>query len=192
MSTMDDMPVLRAEDDGFLLQLRNRVLTRHLNTLDLEKCSTIDECVSKLLADSEASVDRGGSLPLYVPWRSDNGLIEGYTAVPVWAGEHVGILSRSGRFAGVLRTVCETYTDDVLIDKHCELSDAKTVKAYLKDKSAVLLPEEYEKTVSGEVAVVLHEYAKKHVLIPCAYEMDEGSFLYLREKITRIREKQLK
>ncbi len=91
MSTMDDMPVLRAEDDGFLLQLRNRVLTRHLNTLDLEKCSTIDECVSKLLADSEASVDRGGSLPLYVPWRSDNGLIEGYTAVPVWAGEHVGI-----------------------------------------------------------------------------------------------------
>ena len=91
MTEMRDMPVLQAEDDGFLSQLKMRVLDDHLETLKLDGCITIDDCVSKLIEDSTGSIDQGASLPLYVPWRDDEGIIRGNTAEPVWAGTHVGI-----------------------------------------------------------------------------------------------------
>ena len=91
MTEMRDMPVLQAEDDGFLAQLKMRVLDDHLETLKLDGCITIDDCVSKLIEDSTGSIDQGTSLPLYVPWRDDVGIIRGNTAEPVWAGTHVGI-----------------------------------------------------------------------------------------------------
>ncbi|MBQ1281239.1 MAG: hypothetical protein IIY16_03230, partial [Oscillospiraceae bacterium] len=102
------------------------------------------------------------------------------------------ILSRSSRFARHLGEAVDAYTEGVKRAEPCALTDAATVRTYLRGKAAVLLPEEYERTAPGEVIAVLRDYGKKHTLIPCAYEMDEGSFLFLREKIMRLREKKLK
>lgn len=86
VTKMKEMPVLQAEDDGFLLQLKMSVLDKHLETLGLEGCDTIDECVTELIKDSRSFMDKGASLPLYIPWRDDDGVIQGSTAQPVWAG----------------------------------------------------------------------------------------------------------
>ena len=91
VTKMKEMPVLQAEDDGFLLQLKMSVLDKHLETLGLEGCDTIDECVTELIKDSRSFMDKGASLPLYIPWRDDSGVIQGSTAQPVWAGEHIDI-----------------------------------------------------------------------------------------------------
>ena len=91
VTKMKDMPVLQAEDDGFLLQLKMAVIDKHLEMLDLNECNTIDECVSKLIKDSESATDKGGSLPLYIPWRDDDGVIQGSGVRPVWAGKHIDI-----------------------------------------------------------------------------------------------------
>ncbi len=88
---MCDMPNLQAEDDGFLLQLKMSVIDKHIETLGIESYATIDECVRKILADSVSSTDVGGSLPLYIPWRDDDGIIQGSFARPVWAGEHIEV-----------------------------------------------------------------------------------------------------
>ena len=41
VTKMKEMPVLQAEDDGFLLQLKMSVLDKHLETLGLEGCDTL-------------------------------------------------------------------------------------------------------------------------------------------------------
>lgn len=112
--------------------------------------------------------------------------------VKLQAGDCVGILSRSLRFARLLRAACETYTEQTELCEPQEFSDAATTKAYLHGKTAVLVPEEFEKYASAEAAAQLREFAKEKALIPCAYEMDEGSFLFLQEKIARLHEKKLK
>lgn len=88
---MAAMPLLRAEDDGFLKALKIEVIDPHLETLDFEGCETFDECVERLLEGNADCVDRGSSLPLYLPWRDDEGVLRASSARPVWSGAHVGI-----------------------------------------------------------------------------------------------------
>ena len=88
---LSDMPALQAEDDGFLLQLKWTAIDPHLSELKLDKCKTIDDCVEKIIKESEDCIDRGSSLPLYIPFRDDEGVIQGYRVRPVWSGAHVGI-----------------------------------------------------------------------------------------------------
>lgn len=86
-----DYPRLRAEDDGFLLSLKEMVVDMHLESLGIGDCENLEECIDKLIEDSANSVDVGGMLPIYIPWRDDERVVQGSTTVPVWAGKHVGI-----------------------------------------------------------------------------------------------------
>lgn len=91
VTKVSDMPALRAEDDGFLLQLKWSVLEKHIETLGIGDCETLDDCVGKILKDSQEATDKGSQLPLYIPFRDDDGIIQGCSAKPVWSGTHVDI-----------------------------------------------------------------------------------------------------
>lgn len=91
MFSISEMPALEAEDQGFLLHLKYAVLDEHLESLGLSSCTTLNECIDSLFADSSNSEDVGAELPLYIPVKDDSGEIQGYKAKPVWAGAHIDI-----------------------------------------------------------------------------------------------------
>ena len=60
------------------------------------------------------------------------------------------------------------------------------IAAILKGKDAVLVPKDFEKYCTLQVARQLHNFRGK--LIRCSYELDEVSLLYLQEKTRRLLE----
>lgn len=101
-------------------------------------------------------------------------------------GKRVGVLGYSPRFANLLHSTCQMYADDVQLQDAQVFSQVTDMDAYLRDLDAVLLPKQYEKYCSKEAAESLAQFAGKKII--CSYEMDEGSFLYLQEKLHRILE----
>ena len=61
--------------------------------------------------------------------------------------------------------------------------------AFLAGKSAVLLPEGYEKFCSDDTLQQLQRFGRERRLILCSYRVDEGSLMYLEERIDRLRER---
>jgi hypothetical protein len=102
--------------------------------------------------------------------------------------QSVGILCDSIRFGNLLHTTCQRYTEGLRLADPQTFSAVEDLDAYLADKDALLVPESYEANRSSEVAQTLRAFQKKGTLIPCAYELDEGSFLYLDVKTKRILE----
>lgn len=98
---------------------------------------------------------------------------------------HVGILCHSSRFGQVLQGTCLNYSHGIHLDAPVLLSQATDLESFLADKDAVLLPKDYENHCSAEARQLLADFAARKRLIPCAYEMDEGSFLYLEERVRR-------
>ncbi len=112
--------------------------------------------------------------------------------VKLRAGETVGVLSCSQRFGELLRSACAAYTEGVAVAEPRVLSEVEDWDACLRGKTAVLVPEGVEKYASDGQLQRLREFAGRGGrVIRCAYEMDEGSFLYLQEKLNRLREKRI-
>jgi len=106
--------------------------------------------------------------------------------VKIPAGANVGILCGSMRYGELLRQACDTYTERITLAEPELLGSVSDCKAFLKDKDAVLLPENYEKYCSVKLRQLLKEYSRQHPLILCSYQIDEGSFMYVEEKIQRL------
>lgn len=102
-------------------------------------------------------------------------------------GTAVGILSHSERFGAVLQETCGAYNHSVTISESVIFSQITDWDAWLEDKDAVLLPKAFER-YAGTATEKLQQFAQTKKLIPCEYEMDEGSFLYLEERIRRAQE----
>jgi len=102
-------------------------------------------------------------------------------------GTRVGILGYSQRFAQLLYSTCQNYTEGVTILEPAIFSPELDMTRWLKDKDVVLLPKSYEKYCTVQAAETLRRFDGE--LIECFYKMDEGSLLYLEEKIKRILEK---
>ena len=77
------------------------------------------------------------------------------------------------------------------LDRPQVLSEVEDWDGYLRGKTAILVPEGVEKYASDSQLLRLREFAASGKVIRCAYEMDEGSFLYLQEKLNRLREKKI-
>ena len=101
-------------------------------------------------------------------------------------GKVVGILGYSIRFAQLLHSTCLAYNEGILLQEPQIFSEELDLEAFLRDKDAVLVPHQYEKYCSVRMAAQLDRFGGK--LIECNYEMDEGSFLYLQEKVKRLLE----
>ena len=109
--------------------------------------------------------------------------------VKLQAGEVLGILCCSQRFGDLLQETCAIFTDQVTICPPEVLNEKTDIDEFLRGKTAILIPDELEKQASTEVLQKLQRFSRKGKLLRCAYEMDEGSFLYVQEKIDRLREK---
>ena len=64
------------------------------------------------------------------------------------------------------------------------LEAEEDIRAYLKDKDVLLVPRHFEKYFGAEATEIVKGF--KGELIDCYYEMDEGSHIYLENKIKRI------
>ena len=104
-------------------------------------------------------------------------------------GERVGVLSCSRRFGDLLSSACASFAGDLRPDPPVLASRDLDLPAFFAEKDAVLIPEDLEKYLEPDAVQHLHQFARRGKLIRCAYEMDEGSLLYLQEKIERLRER---
>ena len=104
-------------------------------------------------------------------------------------GQTVGILAGSERFAQLMRSTCESYAEQLHLAQPRLFSRDMDVKTFFADKDAVLVPEDFERFCPRELHKALEGWERRGKLIRCAYRVDEGSFIYLKEKIQRVREK---
>lgn len=84
-------PALQAEDDGFLLHVKDDFIAPHLPSLELFDDDSLLECIERLKKDNEAVAGVGASLPFYSPAYSDNGALCGYTYSVVWSGKRIDV-----------------------------------------------------------------------------------------------------
>ena len=103
------------------------------------------------------------------------------------AGEPVGILCASLRFGDLMTRVCGIFAPQAAVDRPCLLGGCA---GYLAGKEAVLVPENWERYADGDTIQTLKEFSARGQVIPCAYQIDEGSLMYLREKIQKLRNKE--
>ena len=102
------------------------------------------------------------------------------------ADANVGILCGSLRYGELLQKACHTYTELSRLPQPELLDETLDIRAFLKEKDAVLLPENYETYCSAKTRQLLQEFSRQKLLIPCSYQIDEGSFMYVEEKIQRL------
>lgn len=101
-------------------------------------------------------------------------------------GQHVGMAVRSLRFGRLLGQFLSSYTEGLLLDEPCLLDNPETLRAYLTGKTALLVPEGWESFCPAQSAALLRAFSHTQKLIPCAYSIDEGSAIYVREKLERL------
>lgn len=102
------------------------------------------------------------------------------------AGERLGIIGHSARFARLMYNTCVTYAEEAEIFEPITAESEVALKDYLKGKTVVLVPKHYARYFSAEAVELLRGFSG--TLIDCYYKMDEGSVLYLESKIKRLLE----
>ncbi len=103
------------------------------------------------------------------------------------SGSAVGVLCSSLRFGGMLEKTAMDYGPDLRLLPPVSLTLQENLGAYLEGTTAILLPVGYEKYCNDSQRKLLSEYPGTKIL--CGYEMDEGSFLYLQERIKKLKRK---
>lgn len=97
------------------------------------------------------------------------------------AGRRLGIIGYSQDFAAMQHETCCTYAADAVVSPPMVYTPEADLSAYLAGKDAVLVPKGYEKLLGAEAVRTLAAFPGQ--IIVCHYVMDEGSLLYLEEKI---------
>lgn len=112
--------------------------------------------------------------------------------VKLQAGERVGIVGCSEKFGQLLYNACCVYTEQVTVDAAFHGDEKVLWDDYFCDKTAILVPKDFEKSLSSDKIKRLQQFKTDGKIISCSYEMDEGSYLFLHERINRLREKKLR
>ena len=102
-------------------------------------------------------------------------------------GAVVGILCQSLGFGELLAQACHRLGTRVTVAEPCLISG--DCAGYLRDKTAVLVPESYERYADAPGIQAIETFADRGAVIPCAYCIDEGSRMYLGEKIQELLDK---
>jgi len=85
---------------------------------------------------------------------------------------------------GLIKYAADAYTEEVCVHTPLVLEDKEDISEYLKNKDVVLVPKHYEKYFGTEGSAQIKNFAGE--VVECFYEMDEGSLLYLENKIKRL------
>lgn len=100
------------------------------------------------------------------------------------AGAKVGIVGYSTRFVELMQEACQTYAGEVDLQEPLLFGLDRNLEGYLQEKDAVLVPKNYERFFSASERSLLGGFSGE--VIRCHYEMDEGSLIYLENKIRRL------
>lgn len=103
--------------------------------------------------------------------------------------EKAGIVGYSERFAGLIYNTCSMYAEEVTVEAPLIVSERSELEKYLKDKSTILLPKNYEKYFDAETVKSISAFDGS--IVECNYEMDEGSVMYLETKIKKVRDSKM-
>ncbi|MBQ2061243.1 MAG: GntR family transcriptional regulator [Oscillospiraceae bacterium] len=104
-------------------------------------------------------------------------------------GSEVGILCRSSRFGQLIHAVCADYADGAVIRPPLLMDGASRVEEYLSGLSALVVPDGFEKYCPAPVLQHVRALDAERRLIRCLYQVDEGSMMYLTERIEHLRDK---
>lgn len=107
--------------------------------------------------------------------------------VKLTPGQVVGILCLSLRFGGLIRAVMDSYTEGVAVRPPRLMEEAG--RDALNELSALAVPEGFERRCPPALQQQIREFGAHHPVIRCQYQIDEGSMMYLTERIERLREK---
>lgn len=103
-------------------------------------------------------------------------------------GAKVGIVSKSARFAELMEDNLGRYS-------RCEMPEENfffgsgNMAEYLEGKDALLLPANYKNFCSMKELETIEHFSARHILILCTYQTDQGSLLFIEEKIKEIKDK---
>jgi len=104
------------------------------------------------------------------------------------AGDNVGILCGSQRFCDLVYHTGKQYARNISFRKPQLFADMTDISEYLRKLDTILVPKDYDRYCSSQIAEKLREFEKRGKLISCSYTIDEGSFLHLEEKMRVLRE----
>ena len=99
----------------------------------------------------------------------------------------VAVLCGSLRYGDLLAQTCLTYTDRVCLLPPRLLGNAEGCGTVLDEADAVVLPENFEKYCTARELEQLRAFAETAPLLRCAHQIDEGSLMYVEDKIQRLR-----
>jgi len=97
--------------------------------------------------------------------------------------QNVGIICQSERFGKLLQEVCRTYAKQTNVFQPWLFQREQDCREYMKGKDVLLVPEGYRKFCGQKDAELIQKFGSKHTVIECAYQIDQGSLMYLEERI---------
>lgn len=104
-------------------------------------------------------------------------------------GQRVGILCKSIRFGELLRNACRKYADQVEPPLIYLMNDTVAWDKLASELDVLLLPAGYAKLCSNADYAHIQRFGCERQVFTCAYQIDQGSFLYLEDQINTLRTK---
>jgi DNA-binding transcriptional regulator YhcF (GntR family) len=104
-------------------------------------------------------------------------------------GQNVGIACQSERFAELLGGVSRSYAEQTNVSQPWLFDRDRDCGTYLKSLDALLVPAGYEKFCTRRDADIIKKFEENHAVIRCEYQIDQGSYIYLEERIGKLQEK---
>lgn len=102
-------------------------------------------------------------------------------------GAKVGTACRSLHFGSAMVSACRAYSEGAEVAEPVLLTDAS--EEYIRGSDVLLIPDGREYLAGSRTEDQIRQFSAEHTVIPCRYEIDEGSFMYLETEINRIRER---
>ena len=102
-------------------------------------------------------------------------------------GQRVGILSKSMRFGELLQAACRKYAEQVEPPTIYLLNDTVPWEQMGKELDFLLLPAGYAKLCSNANYAHIQRFGCERQVFTCAYQIDQGSLLYLEDRISELR-----
>jgi len=103
--------------------------------------------------------------------------------------QNVGIICQSMRFGTLLQDVCHNYAKQTNVFQPWLFDQGQDCGAYIEGKDVLLIPEGYQKFCSHKDAELIRKFGEKHLVVQCEYQIDQGSFMYLEERIGELQKR---
>ncbi|MEG1523657.1 MAG: GntR family transcriptional regulator [Clostridia bacterium] len=102
------------------------------------------------------------------------------------AGQRVTALCHSTRFGRLLQKAVDIYATQSFFNGIHLFENTSNIQTFLTDVDVVLVPDGYEKYCGAVDRDRLIEFTERHKLISCGYQIDQGSYMYLEDRVNKL------